>query len=177
MIILLTENSPIAMLTLSSMEGAIINFFPLGIYTDPLYEISNYLDLCNHIVIPRAINICNNTPWSDMIWSQPKSLALAESKHDRAGDVLALKKKIYNACGWKPNAIINVYDGVPCAKWRAKIYALTQDDVDITVINLNAADPKFARNIVDAVEMLLNNYLDAGLPGHKESGKNDPGIS
>jgi hypothetical protein len=156
MIILLTENSPIGMLSLSSMERAIINFFPLGIYEDPLYETGDYLDLCVRKLIPNAINVCNNTPWSDMIWSNPELVdeSTAAPRHDRQSDVYALKQKIFKVCGWKPNVIIDIYDKKPSAKWKAKVEALIRHDSNITVISLNASDPKFSKNIVDAVTII-----------------------
>ena len=157
MIILLTENSPIGMLSLSSIERVIVNFFPLGSYKDPLYEISDYTKLCIRKLIPNAINVCNNTPWSDMIWSNP-ALDLVTVGHDRQKDVYELKTTIYQVCGWKPDVIIDIYDKKPNSMWKKKVDALIQHDPNVMVISINASDPKFTKNIVDIVKGIVSSY-------------------
>lgn len=198
MIILLTENSPIGMLTLSSMRSVMLDCYPMGSYEDPLYEIQEYLNLCQkhtrrrramtsqslpahldeHLVPVRVgtgtsptdrypdwhkqrwISLCNNTPWSDMVLSNPDlPPTITRPRHDRQRDTYKIKQSIYNICGWAPDAIINIYNGTPDLRWRDKLCALTDDDPDITIISLNALDPKFATNLEDTVHNLLDHHL------------------
>ena len=60
--ILLTENSPIGMLALSSYELTIIDFFPLGRYEDPVLDINDYIDMCNKELYDKATHIYNKSP-------------------------------------------------------------------------------------------------------------------
>jgi hypothetical protein len=205
MIILLTENSPIGMLALASVDSITVDFYPLGTYEDSLYEIKAFLHLCKqqqrptpslfttqslpaHLSVSgteptfvrskringkrgrdrfptwhkkRWVTICNNTPWSDMILSDPVLVANPTSvpHHQRQKDIYDIKKQIYEQCGWAPDAIINIYDNAPTEKWRAKVKLLRKNDQDITIISLNANDPKFTKDIVDAVHMLVDTHL------------------
>jgi hypothetical protein len=214
MIILLTENAPIGMLAVSSMESVVVDFHPVGTYTDPLYEIEEYLNLCQnkpHCIrvqpsltqslptrlgtVPnptpnpgydggiisnrprrqgrrgrqgrdrfpdwhkrRWVTICNNTPWSDMVLSNPE-IQPDQSRHKRQQETFGIKKKIYNLCGWSPDAIINIYDKTPDKKWRLRVEALSKSDPTITIVSLNANDPKFNQNIIDTIHMLIDTTL------------------
>lgn len=76
-------------------------------------------------------------------------------------------------CGWAPDAIINIYNGSPDPKWRDRLCALTDNDPDITIISLNALDPKFASNLEDTVHNLLDHHLT--LIAERESVSTDSG--
>lgn len=201
MIILLTENSPIGMMTLASMKSVMLDCYPVGSYEDPLYEVQEYINLCQkrtqkqHVTnrssqslpahlsstdlpsisshLPgntadrfpdwhrqRWVSLCNNTPWSDMVLSNPSlSPTIMKPRHGRQRETYRIKQSIYDICGWAPDAIINIYNGTPDPKWRARLCALTDDNPEITVISLNALDPKFATNLEDTVHNLLDHHL------------------
>lgn len=155
---MLTENSPIGMLTLSSMASVVIDFYPLGTYQDPLYEIKEYVTMCNRRskVRDKNIIICNSSPWSDMVLSDPT--ILDKTSHDRHQDVFELKQQIYTLCGWAPDVIINIYDKAPDPRWRKRISLLCDSDPELTVVSLNASDPNFSKNLCDAIDTLA--YTD-----------------
>jgi hypothetical protein len=154
--ILLTENSPVGMLHLSSVEGVITDFFPYGTYHDELYELKDFVKLCSHKEYDNAIMISNNSPWSDWIWTNPDPVLglFQRPPPPNQQDVYELKGHINELCGWKPDAVINICDTKPDPIWRAKIQALSLADPNLTIICLNASDPKFAKNIIETVRML-----------------------
>lgn len=149
--ILLTENAPIGMLHLGSVEYVITDFFPVGIYHDELYEIKDFIKLCNRTDYPMATMICNKSPWTDMIWSDPM---LGYGQSPRQSDLYEIKRHIYTMAGWKPDAVINIYNVKPSDDWRQKLNVLSEADPELTIIGLNAADPNFSRNIIETLKML-----------------------
>lgn len=158
--VLLTENSSIGMLHLSSMEPfqeqiVITDFHSLGRYNDPLLDIEDFIKLCNTATYTDAICIVNKSPWSDMIWSKETQDSETQTT---CADVHRIKLALYDICGWQPDAVINIYDKKPSSIWRARLAMLTESDPNITIVSLNADDPKFAKNIVDAVRMCAENY-------------------
>lgn len=159
--ILLTENSPFGMLALSSVERIIIDFDPLGRYEDPLFDVSDFMDLCTRCEYSdKVIHICNKSPWSDLVWSHPETVQKKYSYGEKQQELYNLKYKIYKTCGWKPDAIINIYDKTPDSRWRTKLDLLTQDDPNITIVGINASDPKFSKNLLDAIKMLDTREID-----------------
>ena len=153
--ILLTENSPIGMLHLASVKGVLTDFFPVGTYHDELYELEDYVKLCARQDYDNAIMVCNKSPWSDWIWSNPNpDLGLFLKIPPKQQDVYQLKGQIYALCGWKPDAIINIYDGTPDQKWRKRVTALSLMDPELPIISLNMSDPKFSKNIVETIQSL-----------------------
>lgn len=150
MIFLVTDNSPLGMLTLSTMEMVAINFYPLRIYDDPLYEIKDYLSMCKKPMISNIINVCNNSPWSDLILSEYNAVD-AEDNEQRC-IVNGIKREIYDVCGWKPDYILNIYDKKSSDSWREKISVLSSD-TDIPIISLDANDPRFEYNLKESVQM------------------------
>ena len=158
--ILLTENSPFGMLALCSVEHVIVDFYPLGIYQDPLYDVSDFMDLCMKSKISNALHICNKSPWSDLVWSHPESVEQKYAYGEKQQELYNLKLKIYNICGWKPDAIINIYDKSPESRWRAKLEILSRDDPNMTIVGINASDPNFNKNLLDAIKMLDTREID-----------------
>ena len=144
------------MLHLASMEGVLTDFYPVGIYHDVLFELKDYTKLCCKLDYDNAIHICNKSPWSDWIWSNPNpDLGLfKEDVTDSQKDIYELKGHIYSLGGWKPDAIVNIYDNKPTEKWRNRLKALCLIDPDITIINLNASDQNFSNNIVETLQIL-----------------------
>jgi hypothetical protein len=159
--ILLTENSPFGMLALSSVEHVIIDFCPLGRYEDPLFDASDFMDLCMKSEFSKqAIHICNKSPWSDLVWSHPETVEKKYSYQEKQQELYNLKFKIYSACGWKPDAIINIYDKAPDSRWRNKLDLLSRDDPNMTIVGINASDPNFTKNLLSAIKMLDNREID-----------------
>lgn len=148
--VLLTDNAPVGMLHLASIEGIITDFFPCGTYHDDLFEIKEYLCLCAKVTYDNAIIVSNKTPWSDLIWSKPNP----DSPNPRQQDIYDVKSRIYDLCGWKPDAVINIYDKEPNDTWRSLINSLSEADPNLSIISLNINDPKFARNIVETINTL-----------------------
>lgn len=159
---MLTENSPIGLLHLASVEGVITDFFPVGRYHDELYEIKEYVKLCASKAYLNAIMVCNKSPWTDWIWTHPgfqvqvqaQSQAQTEAQVARQQELYDLKGDLYKLIGWKPDIVINIYDKHPDPKWYQRVQALSATDPDITIINLNASDPKFSKNLLETIETL-----------------------
>jgi hypothetical protein len=155
--VLLTENSPVGMLHLSSVDDVLTDFFRIGTYHDPLYELKDYLRLCLRPDYKDAVLVCNKTPWSELIWNDPDPLLglFPDGATDKEKDMHEVKGLIYDMSGWKPDAIINIYDEKPSEKWRKRINALSVSDSSIIIVSLNASDPKFSKNIMEALRMLM----------------------
>lgn len=144
---MLTENSPLGMLTMSTVEHVIINFYPVRVYENNdqanLAEIHDYVKMCKcqwKRESGRRIFVCNNSPWSDMLLSH--------------GELQAVKRDIYELAGWKPDCIINIYDKRSSDRWR-KIIELLGGTGEVTIINIDANEPNFDENLKNAVEQLL----------------------
>jgi len=163
--ILLTEDAPSGMLMLSAIEtigggggggsgtggsmAVVTDFYPTRNYQDPLCCIEDYLKMCDSVNYEGAVVACNNSPWSDLVWSRGSEDVV----------LTRIKERIYRLCGWAPDAIVNIYNKAPCAEWRSKVSKLRSANPDITVVSLDASDPKFNRNIVDAICMLKNELV------------------
>lgn len=144
--ILLTGNAPLGMLVLSTVDRSnkfpvFTNMIPPRNYKNPIDEVEDFVDMCRE---PRAnaVHVYNDTPWSNVTLDKYKS------------PVLPLKKKIYNLCGWMPNAIIHIYDANQRdPKSEGHIKKLCQTE-EIPVYSLDCKDHSFEKNIREVVDII-----------------------
>lgn len=154
--LLLAENAPVGMLHLASVEGVITDFYPVGIYHDELYELKDFVKLCARPTgteYSNAIIVCNKTPWSDWIWTNPTIAPRSTSTGTKQQDLYELKGQIYQFTGWKPDAVIHIYDKSFDPIWRQRVADLSRSDPDLPIIGLNSSDPKFSQNIIETISM------------------------
>ncbi len=143
--ILLTGDAPLAMVILSTVDRChefpvVVNFNPLRNYINPFDEIEEYLNMCSsYNDVQGAIQVYNDTPWSNLL------LNIYESK------VYSIKEKIYNMCGWKPDAIIHIYNSFKPCKEDMYIFDKLKD---VCVYSLDSSDVRFDTNLSDVLNII-----------------------
>jgi hypothetical protein len=143
--ILLTGDTAMAIVILTTIDWCnklpvVVNPVGRGTYINALDEIDGYLDMCSRYNdVSGAIQIYNDSPWSNLLL-------------DRTSAARHIKEKIYNMCGWKPDAIIHIYNSVTRRNDTEIFDTLT----NIQIYSLDSADDRFEKNLGDILDIICH---------------------
>lgn len=140
--ILLTGFTSGAMLVLSAADKhkppVVVNFYSLATL-DPVDEIQYFINLCISSEYEAALNVYNDSPWSNIILN----------RHGHDERVMKIKRTLYDVFGWKPEAIIHIYNGHN-PKDNVGVTELFDklSDGEIPVFSVDGKDRDFERNMI-----------------------------